>query len=210
MASYNCPPDIRTASLIGHHRRPRTMRPRHSIRTGSPLDQSERNVRLLGHHGAAVGRAPRPGGRTPSSDSPESGSATGTDFATQQSILRVARDARRSARRGSDQQDARYWPMSNVLLSALGVSTTSLLSTCRPRRRNVLSIDVYDVNTSDFPFVAASLRLHAGSGSRHGEACDARRMARHGRTVAANRSSFPVRVSFHTRWKAPALAVMPW
>src|SRR5262249_62100961 len=31
---------------------------------------------------------------------------------------------------------------------------------------------------------------------------------RQGRTVAANRSSFPVRVSFHTRWKAPALAVM--
>ena len=33
---------------------------------------------------------------------------------------------------------------------------------------------------------------------------------RQGRTVAANRSSFPVRVSFHMRWKAPALAVMPW
>ena len=32
----------------------------------------------------------------------------------------------------------------------------------------------------------------------------------HGRTVAANRSSLPVRVSFHTRWKAPALVVMPW
>src|SRR5262249_45315336 len=31
-----------------------------------------------------------------------------------------------------------------------------------------------------------------------------------GRTVAAKRSSFPVRVSFHRRWKAPALAVMPW
>jgi tetratricopeptide (TPR) repeat protein len=33
---------------------------------------------------------------------------------------------------------------------------------------------------------------------------------RHGCTVAAKRSSFPVRVSFHTRWKAPVLAVMPW
>ncbi len=33
---------------------------------------------------------------------------------------------------------------------------------------------------------------------------------RHGRTVAAKRSRFPVRVSFHTRWKAPALVVMPW
>jgi len=33
---------------------------------------------------------------------------------------------------------------------------------------------------------------------------------RQGRTVAAKRSSFSVRVSFHTRWKAPALAVMPW
>ena len=30
------------------------------------------------------------------------------------------------------------------------------------------------------------------------------------RTVAAKRSSFPVRVSFHMRWKAPALVVMPW
>ena len=36
------------------------------------------------------------------------------------------------------------------------------------------------------------------------------RTTRHGCTVAAKRSSFPVRVSFHTRWKAPALAVMPW
>jgi hypothetical protein len=33
---------------------------------------------------------------------------------------------------------------------------------------------------------------------------------RQGRTVAAKRSSFPVRMSFHMRWKAPALVVMPW
>jgi hypothetical protein len=33
---------------------------------------------------------------------------------------------------------------------------------------------------------------------------------RHGRTVAAKRSSFPVRVSVQMRWKAMALVVMPW
>ncbi len=31
----------------------------------------------------------------------------------------------------------------------------------------------------------------------------------HGRTVAAKRSSFPVRVSFHIRWMPQALAAMP-
>ena len=33
--------------------------------------------------------------------------------------------------------------------------------------------------------------------------------ALHGRTVAAKRSNFPVRVSFQTRWNAPALLAMP-
>jgi hypothetical protein len=32
----------------------------------------------------------------------------------------------------------------------------------------------------------------------------------HGRTVAAKSSSFPVRASFHTRWKPSAPAAMPW